>query len=629
MASVVGQNDDGSWQVDLGDGNAPIGMADSDLPDSLRSTIPSSDASGGPGMVSGGSDEGASPAEAPGLKQYDRFGNQYIAPEPAEPVKSLSDVSNDIRNATGANKVMAQYDSQGHVVAPGVDAQTGKEIIGTDQQGKPIFQATPAPQAQAAQAAAPSAQNPAPPQAGTRITSYQPQTQPSIQPPQLQQYPKLTTGGGGGGKPNAEIQTIQNASDAEAKAKEQEGLVLQNAGVAKEAALNNQAVYDQHRAKSKDLMVKAIQDKQDAMMNDYAKKIDDFNNGKIDPDRAWKNKNTFQKIMAIAGSAIGGFTNGYTQGRVQNSALEMLKESVRNDIQAQVQDRENQFRALGASKNLVDMAHESGIEKQHQYDIATAAGDNIAAKQIEAMGAGFTGQQQQQAALGLANGLKAEGAQKIAQVRQAQNADNRGWAELHLRTHEAQVADVERQNQMAIAQQQRQLLGQLAGGGTEGGGGGGVNDATANYLRAQGNDKIAHLGANENVAVDSPKTKEDLENTLGQISEVQPKIDRLLQLREKHNGGELGGPWSSDREEASQLGKDIKVGLAGLSGYSRLSPELIKLTGENVPEQPLGIFQPHTEESLRAIKKSLEAARKGVRAKYGLSNPDTGFQEGK
>ena len=74
---------------------------------------------------------------------------------------------------------------------------------------------------------------------------------------------------------------------------------------------------------------------------------------KIDPDRYWKNKGTVSKIVAILGSAAGGYISGRYGG--PNKWMGMIDKEINRDIESQKLDRDNQIKRKAASLKRVEM----------------------------------------------------------------------------------------------------------------------------------------------------------------------------------------------------------------------------------------------------------------------------------
>jgi ribosomal protein S15P/S13E len=81
---------------------------------------------------------------------------------------------------------------------------------------------------------------------------------------------------------------------------------------------------------------------------------------KIDPDRYWKSKGTISKIVAILGSAAGGYISGRYGG--PNEWLGMIDKEVNRDIDAQKLDRDNQIKRKAASFKRIEM-----LTKHYQF----------------------------------------------------------------------------------------------------------------------------------------------------------------------------------------------------------------------------------------------------------------------
>jgi len=120
------------------------------------------------------------------------------------------------------------------------------------------------------------------------------------------------------------------AINAEAKAQEQ--LAKDQEGVY--GSLYSQKQEEQQRARLAELQTK---EKELDQENDKLFKAAQEN--KIDPDRAWNNKSTGNKILAVFSILLGGAGSG---GRAENNAaMRVIQNSIDNDIKAQMEDSAN------------------------------------------------------------------------------------------------------------------------------------------------------------------------------------------------------------------------------------------------------------------------------------------------
>jgi len=414
----------------------------------------------------------------------------------------------------------------------------------------------------------------------------------TLQPPAV---PNLL-GGGGGGMGGLAKGILGDAAH-QAEAVGQLGEQQAQEGLARQQLFERQNDIAEQRQAAKDELIKQQADDDARRMADYQQKVNEFSSGKIDPNHAWASMGTGNKIAAIIGTALGGLAQGF--GIKDNAAAQMIQQHIQNDIRAQEANRENDRFTLGQRKDLVSLAHASGVDKLHQFDLASAAGLDLAAKQVESMAAGFQGQDQKASAQVLASQLRGEAKKSVVGVMaQQQQAANAG-AELKLKQYELNQNAYQFKRQIDAQDQSRKLMQAATPGGAGGSAQQGLTDDQANAARAQDPElygkRLAHLGPNQNILVGSEDERKELEGSISSAGAAADSVQRLIDLRKEHGGllgGTVGTPLGQlsvnpNAKVADDAANEARLELAGMSKYSRLNPELLKLTGSAIPTHAL------------------------------------------
>jgi hypothetical protein len=170
--------------------------------------------------------------------------------------------------------------------------------------------------------------------------------------------------------------SVQLASPDQGEAKEEFG-AAKRAGLAsvgwEEKAEQGGAARDEQRLKIQSGILKGeeasshVTQLRHQMENEHAQlakeeaKRDYESLGKIDPERVWKNKNTFQKVMGVLGVGLmqAGMAINHTGG--PNPIMQMLNDQIERDIDAQKSNR------YGA-KEKYEQAREEGRDLQHAHE---------------------------------------------------------------------------------------------------------------------------------------------------------------------------------------------------------------------------------------------------------------------
>lgn len=109
----------------------------------------------------------------------------------------------------------------------------------------------------------------------------------------------------------------------------------------------------------------------------------DLREFKIEPNRAFKN--TWQSVGAAIAVAMGAFAQGLSGGKVPNTALQIINDAVRRDIEAQKTEFEKQ-RGLLTTKNNVygRMLRKHGDARRAESE-AFAAGMSVVSQRLNQM----------------------------------------------------------------------------------------------------------------------------------------------------------------------------------------------------------------------------------------------------
>jgi len=144
-----------------------------------------------------------------------------------------------------------------------------------------------------------------------------------------------------------------------------------------------------------------------ARMQQLAQESQDIKNFKINPNRAWEQKNIGQKISAMIGLILGGIGGGIT-GQ-PNAALGIIDKMIDRDIDAQQKDLENKHTHYRAELEKGHMADES-------YKLADARLRNNLATQLDMAADRHKGPQARAAADAAIGQLTTHAASNINQV---------------------------------------------------------------------------------------------------------------------------------------------------------------------------------------------------------------------
>jgi hypothetical protein len=449
--------------------------------------------------------------------------------------------------------------------------------------------------------------------------------------PQYQPIPAFVPQGGGGNNRamQDQLNATQTAAGLQGVAVAEGGQAEADTGEAINKRLATEADFEQAQQDARAKIANAYVEDHKQKLADYQNQITDAMSSKIDPNHFWNSKSTGSQIGLIVAQALGGFNQGFSGGKIPNTAADMIQARIQQDVAAQQANAENKWKGVGAQKNLIDMARESNLDRMHEFDAATAAGEHIASQQIEGMKARGMGQSQLAAANALQQQLEGHAHELV--LGQLNQEANRGMeaAKLHIDNWRAQLEGVNAQRQGALQQEQMGLLSQATPGGSSGGGGMGLDDDRANRLRAMNPEMaktLAHVGPNQNINVGSEDEKKEIEDAIQSSTDAADKEQKLLDIREKHGGVTGGNLWglslNPHSKEADQAAEDAKLALAGSSKYARLNPELLKLTAGEVPNGlttgALGGTE-RTNAALRQQIATLRNTRNSILARKGLA----------
>lgn len=112
---------------------------------------------------------------------------------------------------------------------------------------------------------------------------------------------------------------------------------------------SNMAQIDKVNAQTQANEAKRNQDFQQKLV-DYQTALDDFSSKEVDPDRYYKSLSTGKKVLYGISAFLGGVGGADAS---ENPALQMLRQAIDNDINAQKSDIETKRAVVGAKQNIM------------------------------------------------------------------------------------------------------------------------------------------------------------------------------------------------------------------------------------------------------------------------------------
>ncbi len=150
----------------------------------------------------------------------------------------------------------------------------------------------------------------------------------------------------------------------------------------------------------------------------YEKAVDAEANYKVDDGRRWKNLGTGSKILAGISLAMTGLGDALQGKSGPNIALQIINEAIRDDVAAQVRDRDQLGKVADRKRSSLD------VYRQQTGDLRDAANLKIAeeykrvADQMEATAAKYANPKAKLQAQNMAQSLRLQGYQLVGQTAQ-------------------------------------------------------------------------------------------------------------------------------------------------------------------------------------------------------------------
>ena len=120
-------------------------------------------------------------------------------------------------------------------------------------------------------------------------------------------------------------------------------------------------------------------DKRIANQERIVKELEDTSSKKIDPDRFWSNKETWQKSLIIIGQAMAAFASGFS-GR-ENFAFKLLTQQIEQDIDAQKEEIKNATtKKINAENNIQSLINAGFTINQAESMAKTTMYNQLLAK---------------------------------------------------------------------------------------------------------------------------------------------------------------------------------------------------------------------------------------------------------
>jgi hypothetical protein len=112
-------------------------------------------------------------------------------------------------------------------------------------------------------------------------------------------------------------------------------------------------------------------------------------NMKVDPGRMWHNAGTGQKILAGISVALSGLGDVLMRKTGPNMALQIIQGAIKDDVEAQIRDKENAGKAVGLARNSLDDYRAQGHDLREAGQLKIAEGYKWAAADLETKASAF------------------------------------------------------------------------------------------------------------------------------------------------------------------------------------------------------------------------------------------------
>lgn len=291
---------------------------------------------------------------------------------------------------------------------------------------------------------------------------------------------------------------------------------------------------------------------------------------KIDPNHYWEQKGTGGKISAAIGLILGGMGSGLT--RTPNAALEVIRESINRDLDAQKAE-------LGKKATLLGLHMQQGQALQSAYQLARADMLDVAAAKIQMVGTKYAGDQAQAVAQGATAALQRE----AALTRQSVAAQGLDMA---LKAWQLRMIPY----QMQFMQEALRQQGAGAGNGyvpsaanppmlTEPSIGG---IAKAREQQNQLRVELPGLGAGRWTFAKTPEAAKASADTLGTLDNLTLQVRKLATTAGSHNVA-MHVPGTAAKATYESLASSLTTELNKLQGLNRLNENEYKEFGNMIP----------------------------------------------
>lgn len=214
-----------------------------------------------------------------------------------------------------------------------------------------------------------------------------------------------------------------------------------------EAQTQAQTIEDRNRALQEQRMdaeklerdrAKGLADRQGA----YDKAVDTEASYKIDDGRKWRNASTGAKVLAGIGVAMTALGDALQYKNGPNLALQMIQQSIRDDVDAQVRERETLGKVVDRRRNSIDQYRQMTGDLREAANLKIAEEYKRAADQMEMTAQKFADPKAKLQAAQNAAALRGEAAKLSAGA--AESAFNRD-------TTRAQIAHARAQTGLGYA----------------------------------------------------------------------------------------------------------------------------------------------------------------------------------
>ena len=317
-------------------------------------------------------------------------------------------------------------------------------------------------------------------------------------------------------------------------------------------------------------------------------KIDEFD--KMEYKGFWQNKSTGEKILGALAVALGAYAQGLSGGKLPNTALTIINKAVEEDFK--------QFKVKQGK--LLKAIQQSGVSIQMKRQ---ATQDLLNGE--DAYSVGQLGQIESQ--LGeITNKFKSPKAKEQANILISKIGQNKLSLEANLQAKlEAKYA---RDAQIAINKEKVKFAGE-------------ANKLKKQELQQKENDKLYVPGVGRALTANDAKILKD--STVAKKA-LDSKLDEMIALRDKHEGGEM---W--DREDVArgkQLSKEVLLQYKTLAGLGVLSQSDMDIVETIIPADPLQYeFMPGQDPTLENLKKFRKSTDEDYQAQVSarLKTPES------